>query len=265
MTRSIDDLLALMRRLRDPERGCPWDREQTFHSLVKHTLEEAYEVADAIEREALPELPDELGDLLFQVVFHAQVGEEAGQFSFGEIVSRLHDKLVRRHPHLFAEAEIQDAAAQALAWERIKAEERATKHARHAVPSELDDLPVALPALTRAAKLQKRASRVGFDWSAPGPVLEKIQEELEELREVVADSTAHAAQEEELGDLIFAVVNLARHLGIDPEAATRAANRKFERRFRYVEEELLRGGKTPAESDLQEMDALWDRAKSQGL
>jgi MazG family protein len=265
MTRSIDDLLALMRRLRDPERGCPWDREQTFQSLVKHTLEEAYEVADAIEREALSDLPDELGDLLFQVVFHAQVGEEAGEFCFSDIVSRLHDKLVRRHPHLFAAAEVSDAAAQALAWERIKAEERATRHTADTAPSELDDLPVALPALTRAVKLQKRASRVGFDWSTAGPVLDKIQEELDELREVVADPAAHAAQEEELGDLIFAVVNLARHLGVDPEAATRSANRKFERRFRYVEDELRRSGKTPAESDLQEMDALWDRAKSLGL
>lgn len=265
MTRSIDDLLALMRRLRDPVQGCPWDREQTFQSLAKHTLEEAYEVVDAIEREALSELPDELGDLLFQVVFHAQVGEEVGRFSFSEIVSRLHDKLVRRHPHLFAEAEVPDAAAQALAWEHIKAKERAARHIPDTVPSELDDLPVALPALTRAAKLQKRASRVGFDWSAAGPVLDKIQEELDELRAVVVDPAAHAAQQEELGDLIFAVVNLARHLDVDPEAATRAANRKFERRFRFVEEELLRSGKTPAGSDLQEMDALWDRAKSRGL
>ncbi|MEN9727271.1 MAG: nucleoside triphosphate hydrolase [Pseudomonadota bacterium] len=265
MSRHIDDLLSLMRQLRDPDRGCPWDREQTFGSLVKHTLEEAYEVADAIERGALDELPDELGDLLFQVVFHARIGEEAGQFTFNEVVARLHDKLVRRHPHLFAQAEIRDASAQAAAWESIKAGERAARRNPDGLASELDDVPVTLPALARAAKLQKRASRVGFDWSAVGPVLDKIQEELDELREVVADPTAHAAQEEELGDLLFAVVNLARHLGVDPEAAARAANRKFERRFRYVEEELSRSGKTPAESELQEMDALWDRAKALGL
>lgn len=265
MTSPIDSLLALMRHLRDPEHGCPWDREQTFASLVKHTLEEAYEVADVIERGDFSALPDELGDLLFQVVFHARVGEESGLFTFDDVVTRLHDKLVRRHPHLFGDATITDAAAQTAVWEQIKADERATRTTSTGEASELDDVPVNLPALTRAAKLQKRASRVGFDWSSAAPVLDKIQEELEELREVVADPKARAEQEEELGDLVFAVVNLARHLGVDPEAATRAANRKFERRFRYVESELARSGKSPAEADLEEMDALWDRAKSQGL
>lgn len=265
MPSSIDALLMLMQRLRDPRDGCPWDRAQTLNSLVQHTVEEAYEVAEAVERGEIGELAGELGDLLFQVVFYAQIASEAGYFGFAEVVEGIHDKLVRRHPHLFGRASVRDATEQAVAWEQMKAVERAA-HRRGAGPaSELDDVPLALPAMTRARKLQQRASRVGFDWGEAPPVLDKIAEELAELKEAMAQEAPQQAQAEELGDLIFAVVNLARHLGLDPEAATRAANRKFERRFRYVEAALRESGKTPAQSDLAEMDALWDRAKGLGL
>lgn len=261
MSRAMDALLALMRRLRDPVDGCPWDREQTFASLLRHTLEEAYEVADAVEREDYADLAGELGDLLFQVVFHAQIAAELGHFDFESLATQLHEKLVRRHPHLFGRGEVTDAAAQEAVWERVKADERAAD-GRSA--SELDGIPLALPALVRAAKLQKRASRVGFDWSSAPPVLDKVREELTELAEAMAAGTAQD-QAEELGDLIFAVVNLARHLRIDPEDAMRAANAKFERRFRYVESALARSGRGPAEASLAEMDALWDEAKRLGI
>ena len=257
MSRAMDALLDLMRRLRDPATGCPWDREQTFASLLRHTLEEAYEVADAVEREDYAELSGELGDLLFQVVFHAQIAEEHGYFDFESLAAQLHSKLVRRHPHLFAGAEVADAAAQEAAWERVKAEERA---ADGKSASELDGIPLALPALVRAAKLQKRASRVGFDWSSAPPVLDKVREELGELSAAIATGSPEE-QAEELGDLIFALVNLARHLRVDAEDAVRAANAKFERRFRYVESALARGGRKPSEASLAEMDALWDEAK----
>lgn len=261
MSRAMDALLALMRRLRDPVDGCPWDREQTFASLLRHTLEEAYEVADAVEREDYADLAGELGDLLFQVVFHAQIAAELGHFDFESLATQLHEKLVRRHPHLFGRGEVTDAAAQEVVWERLKADERA---AAGRSASELDGIPLALPALVRAAKLQKRASRVGFDWSSAPPVLDKVREELTELAEAMTAGTAQD-QAEELGDLIFAVVNLARHLRIDPEDAMRAANAKFERRFRYVESALARSGRGPAEASLAEMDALWDEAKRLGM
>ncbi len=261
MSRAMDALLALMRRLRDPVTGCPWDREQTFASLLRHTLEEAYEVADAVERENFADLAGELGDLLFQVVFHAQIAAELGHFDFEDLAMQLHAKLVRRHPHLFGGDEVTDAAAQEVAWEQVKAAERAAD-GRSA--SELDGIPLALPALVRAAKLQKRASRVGFDWSSAPPVLDKVREELGELAEAMAIGTVQD-QAEELGDLIFALVNLARHLRIDPEDAMRAANAKFERRFRYVESALARSGRGPAEANLAEMDGLWDEAKRLGM
>lgn len=261
MSRAMDALLDLMRRLRDPEQGCPWDREQTFASLLRHTLEEAYEVADAVERQDYPDLAGELGDLLFQVVFHAQIAAELGHFDFETLATQLHAKLVRRHPHLFGGAEVADAAAQEAAWERVKADERV---ADGKSASELDGIPLALPALGRAAKLQKRASRVGFDWSSAPPVLDKVREELSELSVAMAGGSQQE-QAEELGDLIFALVNLARHLRIDPEDAMRAANAKFERRFRYVETALARNGRSPAEASLAEMDALWDEAKRLGM
>lgn len=261
MSRAMDAVLALMQRLRDPGEGCPWDRAQTFETLLRHTLEEAYEVADAVERQNIDALADELGDLLFQVVFHAQIASESGHFDFDTVATRLHDKLVRRHPHLFGGAEVADAAAQEMAWEQVKAAERA---AADATASEMDNVPLALPGLVRAAKLQKRASRVGFDWNAAPPVMAKVREELAELAAAMTQGSA-AAQAEELGDLMFAIVNLARHLKIDPEEAMRAANRKFERRFRYVETALARDGRRPATTSLAEMDALWDEAKRGGL
>ena len=261
MTRHIDRLIEIMARLRTPEGGCPWDLEQTFATIAPYTVEEAYEVADAVEREDFADLAGELGDLLFQVVFHAQIAAELGHFDFEILATQLHEKLVRRHPHLFGGAAVADAAAQEAAWERVKAAERATDGR---IVSELDGIPLALPALVRAAKLQRRASRVGFDWSSAPPVLDKVREELAELSEAMATGTVEE-QTEELGDLIFALVNLARHLHIDPEDAMRAANAKFERRFRYVETTLARAGRSPAEASLAEMDALWDEAKRLGV
>lgn len=254
--RPIDRLLAIMARLRGPH-GCPWDREQTFATIAPYTIEEAYEVADAIAREDMAALKDELGDLLLQVVFHAQMAAEAGQFDFEDVAAAIADKMVSRHPHVFGEARIESAAAQTLAWEERKAQERAAKAGSGA--SALDGVALALPALTRAVKLQNRAARVGFDWPDAGPVYDKIAEELAELR--AAPDPAAAA--EEYGDLLFAVANLARHLKIDPEAALRAANAKFERRFKAVEAKLRALGKAPEQSSLAEMDRLWDEAKAE--
>lgn len=263
MSGSIEDLLELMRRLREPAGGCPWDREQTLASLVKHTLEEAYEVADVIERGDLTHLPGELGDLLFQVVFYAQIGAEEGRFDFRSVVAAIHAKLVHRHPHVFgSEVALTSANAQADAWETLKAEERKRGHE---ATSELDDVPLGLPALSRASKLQRRAARVGFDWVSADPVFAKIQEEIAELRAAIADGAPTAAQTEELGDLLFAVVNLGRHLGIDAEQAMRAANAKFERRFRHIESQLADQGLTPSSTTLTVMDALWEDAKRRGL
>ncbi|MDQ7912235.1 nucleoside triphosphate pyrophosphohydrolase [Pseudomonas sp. 102515] len=264
----LDDLLHLMARLRDPRHGCPWDLRQDYASIVPHTLEEAYEVADAIARRDFPQLRDELGDLLFQVVYYSQLGREDGHFDFAQVVDGITRKLVRRHPHVFPDGDLHgpldlprlDEATIKRRWEEIKAEERAEKAAAPEQLSLLDDVPAALPALSRAAKLQKRAANVGFDWADATPVVAKIQEELDEVREAMANGQA-AQVAEEVGDLLFVMVNLARHLHVDAEDALRQANAKFERRFRYIEEGLKAQGRAPQEASLEEMDALWDAAK----
>ena len=252
-------LRAIMRALRDPETGCPWDIEQTFATIAPYTIEEAYEVADAIEREAWDELKGELGDLLFQSVFHAQMAEEAGLFSLDDVADTMSDKMVTRHPHVFgAESRNKSAEQQTRDWEAIKAAERADK----AEKGTLDGVALGMPALLRAHKLQKRAARVGFDWPSAREVLDKI---LEESRELV-EAQAEADQEhilEEYGDLMFVMANLGRHLGVEPEAALRAANAKFERRFGRVEALLAARGKRPEDSTLAEMDALWTTAKEE--
>jgi len=254
-------LRAIMARLRDPEHGCPWDVEQTFATIAPYTIEEAYEVADAIEREAWDELKGELGDLLFQSVFHARMAEEAGLFDFDDVARSIADKMVARHPHVFGdESNAKSAEQQTRDWEAVKAAERAAK-ARGGV---LDDVALGLPALMRAEKLQKRAARVGFDWPEIGMVVDKIAEEARELAEARA-TLPQEKIEEELGDLLFVVANLARHLKVDPEVALRAANAKFVRRFHFIEAALAERGRTPDQSDLDEMDALWTEAKTQGL
>ncbi len=250
-------LVAIMARLRDPQTGCPWDVEQTFATIAPYTIEEAYEVADAIERGAWGELKGELGDLLFQSVFHARMAEEAGLFSFDDVVRAICDKMVARHPHVFgAESRDKSAAQQTLDWERMKAAERAAR----AETGVLDGVAPGLPALLRAMKLQNRAARVGFDWPSTGEVLDKLVEEARELVEA-RDRLTPAEQAEEMGDLLFVMANLARHLKIDPEAALRAANAKFIRRFRFIEAALAGQGRRPEDSDLAEMDALWNAAK----
>ena len=248
-------LLEIMRRLRDPETGCPWDIEQDFASIAPYTIEEAYEVADAIEREAWDELKGELGDLLLQSVYHTQMAEEAGMFSFDDVANAISDKMVARHPHVFGdESRDKSAEQQVQDWEKIKAAERAGKKETGV----LDGVAKGLPALTRALKLQNRAARVGFDWPSTDEVLDKIVEEAQELRDVQdADERF-----EEFGDLLFVMVNLGRHLGLDPEAALRAANAKFTRRFESIEAALASEGRTPKDSTLAEMDALWDAAKA---
>lgn len=264
----LDDLLHLMARLRDPQHGCPWDLRQDYASIVPHTLEEAYEVADTIARRDFPQLRDELGDLLFQVVYYSQLGREDGHFDFAQVVDGITRKLVRRHPHVFPDGDLHgpldlprlDEATIKRRWEEIKAEERAEKAAAPEQLSLLDDVPAALPALSRAAKLQKRAANVGFDWADATPVVAKIQEELDEVREAMANGQA-AQVAEEVGDLLFVMVNLARHLQVDAEDALRQANAKFERRFRFIEEALKAQDHTPQEASLEEMDALWDAAK----
>jgi tetrapyrrole methylase family protein/MazG family protein/ATP diphosphatase len=253
---SITRLLDIMARLRDPQRGCPWDLEQTFSTIAPYTIEEAYEVADAIERDNLTSLRGELGDLLFQVVFHAQMASERGAFAFDDVVAAICDKLERRHPHVFGDARIDTAAAQTVAWEEQKRLER-----ERAGASVLDDVPLALPALTRANKLGKRAALVGFEWPDVAGALDKLDEELGELRKEVAEQAGQAAITNELGDVLFCVVNVCRYLGIDPETALRGANAKFERRFGYVERRLREQGRSTREATLAEMDRLWDEGK----
>lgn len=249
-------LVEIMRRLRDPSGGCPWDLEQDFGTIAPYTLEEAHEVADVIAREAWDELPGELGDLLFQVVYHAQMAEEAGLFGFDAVARSISDKMLARHPHVFGtESRNKSAAQQTADWERIKAAERGAAGV-------LDGVALGLPALVRAVKLQKRAARVGFDWPSTDEVVAKIAEEAAELVEA-RDELTKAEVEEEFGDLLFVMANLARHLEVDPEAALRAANAKFTRRFGRIEGWLAQAGKTPAQSDLAEMDALWNRAKAE--
>jgi ATP diphosphatase len=264
----IDDLLTLMARLRDPADGCPWDLKQSFASIVRHTLEEAYEVADTIEREDWPHLRDELGDLLFQVIFYARLGEESGRFDFAAIVDNLVRKLLRRHPHVFPAGTLASRAGDmqrteqqvSETWELIKQQEREGK-ARSGV---LDDIPAALPGLSRALKLQRRASAVGFDWHDPLLVLDKIEEEISELREAIARG-AEDEISDEMGDLLFAQVNLARHLGVDPETAVRSTNAKFVRRFGHIERAVEASGRDWEHFSLDELDAYWDDAKKRGL
>lgn len=256
---NITRLLEIMQRLRAPD-GCPWDKQQNFATIAPYTVEEAYEVADAIARDDLDDLRDELGDLLFQVVFHARLAEEQGAFDFDSVAGSIADKLIRRHPHVFADAEYANHGELHAAWEAHKAEERAEKSAS-TLTSTLDDIPLALPALSRALKIGKRVERVGFDWPDHGGALDKIEEECAELRAEVESGQAKEKLDEEFGDLLFAMVNLARKLHIDPEAALQAANRKFEQRFRAVEARLAARGKRPEESNLDEMDSLWDEVK----
>lgn len=259
---SLPRLLAVMARLRDPANGCPWDLEQSFETIVPHTIEEAYEVAEAIAEGDRTALRDELGDLLFQVVFYTRIAEEEDSFTFEDVVRHITDKMIRRHPHVFGTADIPDAAARTGAWEAHKAREREEKAAREGrASSALDGVSRALPALTRAQKLQKRAARVGFDWPDMAPVLDKIREELAEVTAELGQPDNRLRVEEEIGDLFFAVINLARHAGVDGETALRRANRKFETRFRSVERALAADGRTPERSTLTEMDRLWSESK----
>ena len=256
----LSRLLEIMARLRDPETGCPWDIEQTYASIVPYTIEEAYEVADAIDQNDMTELEGELGDLLLQVVYYTQMGSEDGYFTFDSVINNISNKMVHRHPHVFGDGNRDKTASQqTLDWEKIKATERATK--KDTKMRTLDGIAKNLPALTRAVKLQKRAARVGFDWPEAIQVLEKIKEECAELVEAKG-TMPYAKQVEEFGDLMFVLANLGRKLEIDPEEALRGANRKFQRRFEYIEDALETDGKTPKQSDLIEMDKLWDEAKA---
>jgi MazG family protein len=253
--RRIETLRAIMKALRTPVTGCPWDLEQTFQTIAPYTIEEAYEVADAVVRGSRAELCEELGDLLLQSVYHAQMAEEEGSFGFDDVVEAVCTKMIRRHPHVFGDEEARSATLAKGFWEDMKAREREGSPKRRV----LEDVPVALPGLTRAVKLQSKAAKVGFDWPSVENVYDKINEEVAEFREAPDSKKA-----EEYGDLLFAMANVARHLGIDPEAALRAANGKFERRFAHIETRLAEAGKTPKDSNLEEMDSLWDEAKRLG-
>jgi ATP diphosphatase len=265
-SRDIAGLIEIMAALRTPGSGCPWDLEQSFETIAPYTIEEAYEVADAISRGDFIDLKDELGDLLLQVVFHARMAQEQGAFAFGDVVQAITEKLIRRHPHVFGDEPRRDTGAVNALWERIKAEEKAARAKAGKVPAPgrdgaLAGVPTGLPALARALKLQQKAGRVGFDWNDPKAVLAKIREEADEISAEL-DAGARDKVAGEIGDLLFAVVNLARHLDVDPETALRATNLKFERRFGAIEDALAASGKTPAEASLAEMDALWDQAKA---
>ncbi|SNR84499.1 nucleoside triphosphate pyrophosphohydrolase [Pseudomonas segetis] len=264
----LNDLLHLMARLRDPQHGCPWDLEQSYATIVPYTLEEAYEVADVIERGDFDQLPGELGDLLFQVVYYSQLAAEEGRFGFAEVIDTITRKLVRRHPHVFPDGDLYgavelprlDPEAVKQRWDQIKAEERAANARAPEQLSLLDDVPSTLPSMSRAVKLQKRAAQVGFDWPEALGVVDKVREELDEVLEAMSENDACAVAEE-LGDLLFVVTNLARHLKVDPEAALRMANAKFERRFRFIEQALRASGRDIAKCDLESLDALWGEAK----
>lgn len=277
----IDELLEVMAALRTPGTGCPWDLEQTFRTIAPYTIEEAYEVADAVERGDMGDLKDELGDLLLQVVYHARLAEEQKAFAFDEVAAAITAKMIRRHPHVFGSDAERAAGAAPGFWERIKAEERKATSIPNSIPhhaggvsstrrggeapSVLDGVPIALPALTRAVKLQNKAAKVGFDWPSLAPVFDKLREELRELEDVLGDGrdlSNRGKIEEEFGDLLFVVANVARHLRLDPESALRAANQKFTRRFHAIERKLAEQGRTPAQSTLAEMDRLWDEAKA---
>jgi ATP diphosphatase len=270
MSKSLDRLLDIMTRLRDPKDGCPWDVEQTFETIAPYTIEEAYEVADAIARGDLDDLRDELGDLLLQVVFHAQMAREAGEFAFDDVADAISEKMVRRHPHVFGEETVEGTDQQRRAWEDQKADERREKSAaRGEAESALDGVPVSLPALLRAEKLSKRAARIGFDWTEPEDVFAKISEEIDEIRaEIDHDDCARIA--EEIGDLLFACANLARKFAIDPETALHGASRRFETRFRQLEQHLKQQNLDPNAMPLEELEAAWqlvkrDQAKEKGL
>lgn len=273
--RDVQMLIAIMRALRTPVTGCPWDLEQRFETIAPYSIEEAYEVADAIARGDMADLKEELGDLLLQVVYHAQLAAEDQAFTFADVVHGITTKMIRRHPHVFGDEAARSAGMAKGFWERIKAEEKAEKaaeRARLSTPGAVDgprragllaDVPVGLPGMTRAIKLQEKAARVGFDWPGIGPVVGKLEEEVAELKEALAEPARDAAAiAEELGDLLFVAANLARHLNVDPEAAVRAANDKFTRRFRHIEARLAEDGRAPADSTLKEMDRLWDEAKA---
>lgn len=265
--RTIETLIAIMARLRDPQTGCAWDVEQTFASIAPYTIEEAFEVADAIARKDLDDLRDELGDLLLQVVYHARMAEEAGAFAFPDVVEAITAKMIRRHPHVFGPEEARSPAMAKGAWSRIKAEEKAARLARRAARGEppghslLDDVPAGMTALARAVKLQDKAGSVGFDWNDPKAVIAKIREELNELEAEVGGGDP-ARTEAELGDVLFALANLGRHLKVDPDAALRGTNEKFRRRFGAIERALAAEGRAPADASLEEMEALWQKAKS---
>jgi nucleoside triphosphate diphosphatase len=254
--RKLETLRAIMKALRTPGTGCPWDLEQTFATIAPYTIEEAYEVADAIERGDMTNLCDELGDLLLQPIYHAQMAEEQGAFTLDDVLESVNTKMIRRHPHVFGDDTARGAKLANTFWEDAKAKERAGADPQGVLAS----VPKALPALTRALKLQSKAAKVGFDWPSIDNVYDKVAEEIEELKTAPPEKRA-----EELGDLLFVLANIARHMGIDPEDALRAANAKFERRFGFIETELKRRGKEPKDSDLAEMDALWDEAKKRGL
>lgn len=262
-SRDITRLIEIMAALRTPATGCPWDLQQNFETIAPYTLEEAYEVADAIERSDMEDLRDELGDLLLQVVFHARMAQEQEAFEFGDVVYAITEKLIRRHPHVFGDATALAPDVVKGLWDKIKAEEKSEREARRGgaeLEGALSDIPVALPALQRAQKLQSKAGKVGFDWNDPLAVLDKISEEIGEVRGAIAAGD-RAGAAEEVGDLLFAVVNLARHLDVDADASLRACNHKFERRFGSIEAALAARGKRPQDATLAEMDALWDAAK----
>ncbi len=254
--RDFGTLLAIMKALRTPMTGCPWDLEQSFESIAPYTIEEAYEVADAISRKNMPELCEELGDLLLQPVYHAQLAAEAGHFTFANVVEAVCTKMIRRHPHVFGDANARSAPLAKGFWEEAKSKEKSTETKMRT----LDGVAVGLPGLTRAIKLQSKAAKVGFDWPHVDYVFDKVTEEIAELKSAPGEKRA-----EELGDLLFVMANIARHYGIDAEAALRGANAKFERRFRFIEDGLESRGKSPRESNLEEMDVLWEEAKSRGL
>jgi len=260
--KNIDRLLSIMAQLRDKKTGCPWDIEQDFASIAPHTIEEAYEVADSIARNDMDDLRVELGDLLLQVVFHAQMAAEEDIFTFDDVVEAIIHKLVSRHPHIFADEVIRTAAEQATHWETLKERERAEKALLKGVTNSiLDDIPKNLPALIRSVKLQKRAASVGFNWDRPEQILDKIEEEIAELRREIADNNTKNISDE-LGDVLFAMNNLANFLHVNPEAALASTNAKFERRFHYIEQALATENRSPADATLDEMDALWNKAKT---
>lgn len=278
--KTIADLIAVMAALRTPGTGCPWDLEQTFQTIAPYTIEEAYEVADAIARANTNDLREELGDLLLQVVYHSRIAEEQGAFEFNDVADAITQKMIRRHPHVFGSAAEREAGAEPGFWERIKAEEKNTQPdtaTEHGAPARLlADVPVALPAMTRAIKLQNKAAKVGFDWPSLGPVFAKLREELAELEGALSDHIQSGSEPEygdpnaskvveEFGDLLFVIANVARHLKIDPEAALRQANQKFIARFGYIEDSLRVQERTPDDATLEEMDDLWDEAKHRGI